>query len=88
MVSILSTYENIREEYRKVSIHTYGVERDQLPQLEKELGEKPNTATWWNIENTTGRFFQFRRIRILFEKNSNDDASAVMVPSEKLFRQR
>ncbi len=40
MVSILSTYENVREGYRKVFIRVYGVERDQLPQLEKELGEK------------------------------------------------
>lgn len=40
MVSILSTYENVREGYRKVFIRMYGVERDQLPQLEKELGEK------------------------------------------------
>jgi acetoin utilization protein AcuB len=40
MVSILSTYENVRTGYRKVFIRVYGVERDQLPQLEKELGEK------------------------------------------------
>jgi acetoin utilization protein AcuB len=40
MVSILSTYENVRAGYRKVFIRMYGVERDQLPQLEKELGEK------------------------------------------------
>ena len=40
MVSILSTYENVREGYRKVFIRMYGVERHQLPQLEKELGEK------------------------------------------------
>ncbi len=39
MVSILSSYENVREGYRKVFIRMYGVERDQLPQLEKELGE-------------------------------------------------
>ena len=40
MVSILSTYENVRKGYRKVFIRMYGVERDQLPKLEKELGEK------------------------------------------------
>ncbi len=40
MVSILSTYEHVREGYRKVFIRMYGVERDQLPRLEKELGEK------------------------------------------------
>ncbi|HKI48161.1 MAG TPA: CBS and ACT domain-containing protein [Desulfobacteria bacterium] len=40
MVSILSTYENVRSGYRKVFIRVYGVERDQLSQLEKELGEK------------------------------------------------
>ncbi|EFK11286.1 CBS domain protein [delta proteobacterium NaphS2] len=39
MVSILSTYENVREGYRKVFIRMYGVEREQLPKLEKELGE-------------------------------------------------
>ncbi len=40
MVSILSTYEGVREGYRKVFIRMYGVEREQLPELEKELGEK------------------------------------------------
>ncbi|MCF8129952.1 MAG: CBS and ACT domain-containing protein [Deltaproteobacteria bacterium] len=40
MVSILSTYENVRAGYRKVFIRVYGVERDQLAQLEKELGGK------------------------------------------------
>jgi len=40
MVSILSTYENVRAGYRKVFIRVYGVERNQLPELEKELGEK------------------------------------------------
>jgi len=40
MVSILSTYEHVREGYRKVFIRMYGVERDQLPRLIKELGEK------------------------------------------------
>ena len=40
MVSILSTHEKVRAGYRKVFIRVYGVEWDQLPQLEKELGEK------------------------------------------------
>jgi acetoin utilization protein AcuB len=40
MVSILSTYEQVRDGYRKVFIRMYGVERDELPQLIKELGEK------------------------------------------------
>ena len=40
MVSILSTYENVRQGYRKVFIRMHGVERDKLPQLEKDLGEK------------------------------------------------
>jgi acetoin utilization protein AcuB len=40
MVSILSTYENVRKGYRKVFIRMYGVSRDKLPQLEKEMGEK------------------------------------------------
>jgi len=40
MISILSTYDHVREGYRKVFIRMYGVERDKLPQLEKELGEK------------------------------------------------
>jgi len=40
MVSILSTYEHVRDGYRKVYIRMYGVERNRLPQLIKELGEK------------------------------------------------
>ncbi len=40
MVSILSTYEHVRKGYRKVFIRMYGVDRDKLPQLEKDLGEK------------------------------------------------
>ncbi len=40
MVSILSTYQHVREGFRKVFIRMYGVKRDRLPQLEKELGEK------------------------------------------------
>jgi acetoin utilization protein AcuB len=40
MVSILSTYEDVQKGYRKVFIRMYGVARDKLSQLEKELGEK------------------------------------------------
>ena len=40
MVSILSTYEGVQDGYRKVFIRMYGVKRDKLSQLEKELGEK------------------------------------------------
>ncbi len=40
MVSILSTYEGVKDGYRKVFIRMYGVKRDKLSQIEKELGEK------------------------------------------------
>jgi acetoin utilization protein AcuB len=40
MVSILSTYDGVKKGYRKVFIRMYGVARDKLPQLEKEMGEK------------------------------------------------
>lgn len=40
MVSILSTYEGVQDGYRKVFIRMYGVKRDKLSQIEKELGEK------------------------------------------------
>ena len=40
MVSILSSYEDVPEGYRKVFIRMYGVEREKLPELEKELKEK------------------------------------------------
>jgi acetoin utilization protein AcuB len=40
MVSILSTYEDVQKGYRKVFIRMYGVARDKLSQLEKEMGEK------------------------------------------------
>ena len=40
MVSILTTYERVRKGYRKVFIRMYGISRDKLSQLEKELGEK------------------------------------------------
>jgi acetoin utilization protein AcuB len=40
MVSILSTYDDVAKGYRKVFIRMYGVSRDKLSSLEKELGEK------------------------------------------------
>ena len=40
MVSILSSYENVPEGYRKVYIRDYGIERDKLTQLKNELKEK------------------------------------------------
>jgi acetoin utilization protein AcuB len=40
MVSIRSTEEGVQDGYRKVFIRMYGVKRDKLSQLEKELGEK------------------------------------------------
>ena len=40
MVSILSSYEHVPKGHRKVFIRMYGVERERLPQLEAELGEK------------------------------------------------
>ena len=40
MVSILSSYENAPQGYRKVFIRMYGVERDKLPQLEDDIRKK------------------------------------------------
>jgi len=40
MVSILSSYENVPEGYRKVYIRDYGIERKELKQLKNELKEK------------------------------------------------
>ena len=40
MVSILSSYENVPEGYRKVFIRMYGVERDKLPQLEDDIRKR------------------------------------------------
>jgi acetoin utilization protein AcuB len=40
MVSILSSYENVPEGYRKVYIRDYGIERKKLKQLKNELKEK------------------------------------------------
>ena len=40
MVSILSSYENVPEGFRKVFIRMYGVEREKLPELETELKQK------------------------------------------------
>lgn len=39
MVSILSSYENVAEGYRKVYIRDYGIERKKLKQLKNELKE-------------------------------------------------
>ena len=40
MVSILSSYENVPEGYRKVYIRDYGIKRSELEQLKRELKEK------------------------------------------------
>jgi acetoin utilization protein AcuB len=40
MISILSSYENVPEGYRKVYIRDYGIERKELKQLKNELKEK------------------------------------------------
>lgn len=40
MVSILSSYENVPEGYRKVFIRMYGVARDKLSQLEDDIRKK------------------------------------------------
>jgi len=40
MVSILSTYERVPKGYRKVFIRMYGIEREKLPELQKEIGQK------------------------------------------------
>jgi len=40
IVSILSSYENVPEGYRKVYIRDYGIERKELKQLKNELKEK------------------------------------------------
>jgi len=40
MVSILTSYENVPEGYRKVFIRMYGVERGKLSQLEDDIREK------------------------------------------------
>ena len=40
MVSILSSYENVSEGYRKVYIRDYGIERKKLKQLKNELKDK------------------------------------------------
>ncbi|MBW1708020.1 MAG: CBS domain-containing protein, partial [Deltaproteobacteria bacterium] len=40
MVSILSSYENVPEGYRKVYVRDYGIERKGLKQLKNELKEK------------------------------------------------
>ena len=40
IVSILSSYENVPEGYRKVYIRDYGIERKELKQLKNQLKEK------------------------------------------------
>jgi acetoin utilization protein AcuB len=40
MVSILSTYEGVPEGYRKAYIRIYGIDRDNMAGLKRELGEK------------------------------------------------
>ncbi len=40
MVSILSTYEGVAEGYRKAYIRIYGIDRDNMAGLKRELGEK------------------------------------------------
>lgn len=42
MVSILSSYDQVPEGYRKVYIRDYGIERKELKQLKNELKEKAN----------------------------------------------
>lgn len=40
MASILTTYENVPEGYRKAYIRVYQIDREKLPDLKKELNEK------------------------------------------------
>jgi acetoin utilization protein AcuB len=40
MVSILSSYENVPEGYRKVYVRDYGIARNELKQLKNEIREK------------------------------------------------
>jgi acetoin utilization protein AcuB len=40
MASILSSYDRVKEGYRKVYIRMYGIDRPQLEQLKEELREK------------------------------------------------
>jgi acetoin utilization protein AcuB len=49
MVSILSSYENVPEGYRKVYIRDYGIERKKLKQLKNELKEK--TALLYMVDH-------------------------------------
>ncbi len=40
IVSILTSYENATQGYRKVYIRMYGIDREKLENLKEELGEK------------------------------------------------
>lgn len=40
MVSILTSYDQVREGYRKVYIRMYGIDRPKLHQLKEKLKEK------------------------------------------------
>jgi acetoin utilization protein AcuB len=40
MVSILTSYDRVKEGYRKVYIRFYGIDRLKLQELEEELKEK------------------------------------------------
>ena len=40
MVSILNSYDQVREGYRKVYIRMYGIDRPKLHQLKEKLKEK------------------------------------------------
>ena len=40
MISILSSYENVPEGYRKVYIRDYGIERNELKKLTDEIKKK------------------------------------------------
>ena len=42
MVSILSSYEGLREGYRKAFIRMYDIERSKFSKLKQELNEKTN----------------------------------------------
>ncbi|MFC1858885.1 CBS and ACT domain-containing protein [Thermodesulfobacteriota bacterium] len=40
MVSLLTSYEDVPEGQRNIYIHAHAIERDKIPQIKKELGEK------------------------------------------------
>jgi acetoin utilization protein AcuB len=39
MVSILTSYDNVPDGFRKVYIRMYGLDRDKLPALKKDLAK-------------------------------------------------